>query len=546
MALPDWIKPVDKNADKSEMPDWIKPVEKPESFGTEALNAINQVGGTVAHAIGYGAQDFANIPVALGNEIRQGLGQTSEAPFDTSKLPMPGVSQERQTQLEPYARGLATAAEWAPLGIGAAKLGTQLATVGGKALLEKLGSASALKNLNGQNIEAATQKFGADAKNTLTDLFGESKITPRDELQQNTHEALQQMYGTPDYKNMIGNENEILSQKVQGAHNKNYAEGSARFEKTLADTNPVVSPEDAHIKPREGSQLDKAMQMNPLLADKIITANQSPTLRNLHEVQSQMGAIIADKKTVPYSQRDNESINLLQGLRDKIVNNISAHAPEYKNDQAFWRNNVIPYYENSSINNLVRKNIVPSNISNILSKPELPTQRNELPGTVNTILSHLSPQDKQLIPAAKLAGSQNNPLMDLSGNINEDNFAKGAQGLTNKNLSQFVTPAMRQKLQGLGQDLKNAKLHDAITNNVKDIAGNINPDELVKNIKELDSSLISPIQKATLQQSLSKLTESSENIKKEQLKTEAIKKLLKRSGWAAGILAGIETGRRIL
>ena len=535
----------------------FKPKVAPESWGSAILNAIPGMSpaanilamnpSTIPQAAGILAKSIPNAAAQVVSGGMQGIGIPDFITSPLQNVPTPSPEASNAMALAGNAALAAPGIEAIP---DIAKLGTQLATVGGKALLEKLGSASALKNLNGQNIEEATQKFGTEAKNTLTDLFGESKISPRDELQQNTHEALQSMYGTPNYKSMIGNENEILSQKVQAAHNKNYEIGQNRFNTTLADTNPIISPEDAHIKPREGSQLDKAMQMNPLLADKIITANQTPNLRNLHEVQSQMGAMIADKKTVPYSQRDNESINLLSGLRDKIINNISSHAPEYKNDQAFWRNNVIPYYENSSINNLVRKNIVPANISNILSKPELPVQRNELPGTVNTILSHLSPQDKQLIPAAKLAGSQNNPLMDLSGNINEDNFAKGAQGLTTKNIQQFLTPEVRKKLLGLGQDLKDAQLQDAITNNVKDIAGNINPDQLVKNIQGLDSKLISPTQKATFQQSLSKLTEHSENIKKQQLKTEAIKKILSKIKWIGGGALGgataIEGARRIL
>jgi hypothetical protein len=555
MYMPPSATPVDNNM---YMPPSATPADEssqPESWGTEALNAINQVGGTIAHGAAYIAQDAANPIINLGNQLYKGAAQQAginpnnvaqNPQWDASKLPMPGVAPARASELDTLARPAATAAEWAIPAYDATKLGLALTSAGGKALLKKLTSTSAIKNLSGQNIEEATKKFGSEAKNALTDLFGESKISPRDELQQNTHEALQQMYGTPDYKNMIGNENEILSKKVQDAYNTNYKIGNDRYNTTLADTNPIVSPEDAHIKPREGTQLDKAMQMDSILADKIIAANKTPNLRNLHEVQSQMGSMIADKKSVPYNQQDKESINLLQNLKDKIVDNISSHAPQYKADTAFWRNNIIPYQQNSSINRLVRKNIVPSNISNILSKPELSVQRNELPGTVNTILSHLSPQDKQLIPAAKLAGTQANPLVDSSGNLDADKFAKNAQGLNIKNIQQFLSPEVKQKLQGLGKDLKDAQLHDAITNNVKDISGKINPDQLVKNIQGLDSKLISPTQKATLQQSLSKLTGMSENIKKEQLKTDAIKKLLSKAGWlGGGALGGLGIGEAI-
>jgi hypothetical protein len=524
--------------------------EKPDQGGV--LQDILKAGGTAGRAIGYGLGDVINAPIQLGDLITHGAARLLGA--DASKLPrpayvdpqafpMPGVSEQAQQGLDPLARTLATTlattAEFAPAGFAAAKLGT----VGGKELLKKLKDVSFVKNLTGQNIEEATQKFEGSAKNALTDLFGTSKITPRDELQQKTHEALEQMYGTPDYKNMIGKENQTLSQAVKNAHDTNYQIGSDRFNKTLADNNPIVSAEDAHIKPSEGDKLEKAMQMDPLLADKIITTNENPTLRNLHEIQSQMGAMIADKKSVPYSQRDNEAINLLSGLRDKIINNISKHAPDYKADQEFWRKNVIPYYQNSSINKLVREGVQPSNISNILSKPELASQSE---GAVNTILRHLTPLQKQQIPLAKLSGSQSNPLIGLSGNINEDNFAKSSQGLTSKNLSQFITPEIKQKLIDLGQDLKDVKLHDAITNNIRDISGKVNPEKLMSNIKWLDSSLVNPLQKTTLQEMLSELEGASENIKNQQLKTEGIRSLLKKSTWIAGILGGIETGRRIL
>ena len=519
----------------------------------KALDIIAPGVGTLGSAVAQNPHmilpGLANIAKSVPNALaQQGAGLMSAVlPSPISQVAT-SLAQEVPTPSQQGSNLLSLAGNTA---LGASGLEAipelgALGAAGGKAILSKLQNTSFAKTLMGQNVEEAMMKFGNEAKNSLTDLFGSSKITPQDELEQNTHEALQQMYGTPDYKNLIGNENQILSQHVFNAHQQNYALGSARFDKTLSDTNPIISPEDAHINPAESAQLEKAMNMDPLLANKIITANQTPNLRNLHEVQSQMGAMIADKKTVPYSQRDNESINVLSDLRNKIINNISTYAPQYKDDQAFWKNNVIPYYENSAINKLVRQGVQPANISNILSKPELPVSPNQVPGTVNTILSHLTPEQKQYIPLAKLAGSQSNPLMDISGNINTNNFAKSAQGLTTKNIAQFITPQIRQQLQGLGQDLKDAKLYNSITNNVQDISGNINPDQLINNMKGIDSNLLNPIQKSSIQQALSKLGDMSENIKNEQSKTQGLGKLLRRSAWATSILGSIETGRQIL
>lgn len=639
MYMPKSAVPIDdSDASSGYMPKSAVPINEgtngtpqAEGFLSKALNAaipgLGTLGSIVAqnpHMILPGLANIAkSVPSALA---QQGAGLMSAVlPAPISNIAT-SLAQEVPTPSPEASRLLGVGANTA---LGASGLEAlpelgALGAAGGKALLSKLENSPILKNISGKNIQEATENFSNEAKNTFNNLLGASPISPSDQLQQGTRDVLnklypnsaasppevlaanadnvlQKMYGTPDYKNLIGNENQILSQHVFNAHQQNYALGSARFDQTLSDTNPIISPEDAHINPAESAKLEKAMNMDPLLADKIITANETPNLRNLHEVQSQMGAMIADKKSVPYSQRDNESINVLSDLRNGIINNISNYAPQYKDDQAFWKNNVIPYYQNSSINKLVRQGVQPANIGNILSKPELATQPNQVPGTVNTILSHLTPQQKQLIPLSKLGGSQGNPLMDLSGNINYENFAKNSQGLTSKNISQFITPDIRQQLMEMGNNLKdaksynaitnnvtdnlgnvdpqklvsnmknldlssmnsgqksilqnslgslndlstNAKLQNAVTNNVQDLSGNVDPNQLIFNLRNIDSSLLTGGQKQTLQNALSKLTGLSQNVEKQQQKSDLYKDYLKKTGVGALILGGYEGGKRI-
>lgn len=114
-----------------------------ESFGTEALNAINQAGGTVAHGIADIASDIPNTLISGANYANQKVAglfgvKPENVPtpdlINTNLLPMPGVSKERQQELEPIARAGATAAE---LAIPVADI-TKLAAISGKELLGKL------------------------------------------------------------------------------------------------------------------------------------------------------------------------------------------------------------------------------------------------------------------------------------------------------------------------------------------------------------------------------------------------------------------------
>lgn len=573
--------------------------QNPKSLPSAAEDLVKSVPRAAADTVGNLASIALPFPYSdLVNNAAQ-------------SVPTPSPEASNALELAAGVIPIAKASEAIP---EIAKLGTSLASKGGKALLKKFQDSSFVKNITGQNIEDATQKFGSEAKNVLGNLFGESKLSPidqlhqgtrnvlseiypdaqglpRNKLEQNTDEVLQKIYGTPDYKNMVGNENQLLSKKVQEAHDRNYAIGQKRFNKTLGRT-PQEEAEEAKSKD------DLSM---PLLTQKITQLKKKPTLGAMHNVQSQIGSMIADMKSVPYNERDNEGISALGKLRDNFISTIESQAPGYKDDQAFWKNNVIPYYEDPAINKLVRKNVVPANISNILSKPELAAQRNQLPGTVNTVLSHLSPQDKQLIPAAQLSGTKANPLVDAAGNLNADKFAKNAQGLNIKNIQKFLSPDIRQKLIGLGQNLKdaesydeitkevtdnlgnvdpqklvsnlnhanlsimnpnqkstlqnslaglndlsnNAKLHNAITNSVQDLLGEVNPKKLVNNLKKIDPSLITRKQKAILQTSLSKLSDLSKNVEKQQEKNIAIIKLLKGSGLIASGLGIGEAARKI-
>ncbi len=118
----------------------FQPKGTPESWGTEALNAINQTGGTVGRAIGYGLSDAMNVPIEAANYANQKVAGLfgvkpenvpTPEPFNPQSLPMPGVSQERQQELDPLARGLTTGAELATPAFDIAKL----AAVGGKKFL---------------------------------------------------------------------------------------------------------------------------------------------------------------------------------------------------------------------------------------------------------------------------------------------------------------------------------------------------------------------------------------------------------------------------
>jgi hypothetical protein len=394
-------------------------------IGNDIGSGINAVGGTLGKGIIDAISGLVDAPIVAGDYINRKLA--SALGYDPNKLPtpgvinpayysMPGVSAQAQQILNPIAETGASAALLAApardivltgIGIGKILASPLLGKNVEKATQKFLDVANdTYHGLLGNSLSTPSQQLEQGTRNVLSQLYPDASLAPPQELANNAESALQNMYGTSDYKNLIGKENTILSQKVKDAYDTNYQIGSDRFEKTLANNNPIISPEDSFINKSEGEDLTKLMNMDPLLSGKIIDAGQSPTLRNLHDVQSKMGSMIADIKSVPYAERDNNALNLLTDYRDKIINNISTYAPEYKDDQAFWKNNVVPYQNNTAINNLVNNRIVPANIGNILSKPELADVPNRVPGTVNTVLRHLTPQDKQLIPLSKLSGSQ--------------------------------------------------------------------------------------------------------------------------------------------
>ncbi len=131
--------------------------KKPEE-SSGILNDILQAGGTAGRAIGYGLSDIINVPVAAANYANQKVAglfgvKPENVPtpdqFDPSQLSMPFVSQEKQNQLDPFARGIATTAELATPALDTAKL----VATGGKALVGKL------SNLTGYNANAKATDF---------------------------------------------------------------------------------------------------------------------------------------------------------------------------------------------------------------------------------------------------------------------------------------------------------------------------------------------------------------------------------------------------
>lgn len=95
----------------------FQPKAAPESWGTEALNAVKDVAGTTGRAIGYGIGDVINAPIQAGDYLNRKLAgllgvNPKKIPtpyqFDPKIFPLP---QGTEDTLDPLARGIATGAE---------------------------------------------------------------------------------------------------------------------------------------------------------------------------------------------------------------------------------------------------------------------------------------------------------------------------------------------------------------------------------------------------------------------------------------------------
>lgn len=295
---------------------------QPESFGTEALNAINQIGGTAGRAIGYGLSDIINVPVEAANYANQKVAGLfgvkpenvpTPEPFNPQSLPMPGVSQEAQKTLDPLARGLATGAELVTPAADIAKL----ATTGGKAFL---------KNIT-----------GFDANDKATDFI----------------------------KKLIGNQQQV-KQDFKGAYGDlgNMAEKKGYNLLPNSTQKPIESP---LFKSQIGgmSVNDRTAFLNnmPQKANDLFEQfTTKPSYQTAHDLQSQLGKYgVKLLKNRDTAQLGGQTLGIRNALNQDITNTFGKYGDT---DLAQTRQNITNQYAQNE-NRLLLADRLKSGIQNL-------------------------------------------------------------------------------------------------------------------------------------------------------------------------------------
>lgn len=183
---------------------------------------------------------------------------------------------------------------------------------------------------------------------------------------------------------------------------------------------------------------------------------QNPTLTNAHELQSQLGSEIRKLQKIDAS--GNLSIadrNIKQGYEeahDAVLADIYGFlsrqgddsAAKYKTATQNWLENVVPYYENSTIAKMAKGRITnPKNIITTFKNPE---------PHVEKVLQDLGMDANNKILYAELG--------KLNSNLNAQNLNKAIADLDKEGLGSYATPKLINEAKILNKRIKNSSFAD--------------------------------------------------------------------------------------
>lgn len=438
MALPDWIKPVNKK----EMPDWIKPIDKDksESSSSGILDAINQAGGTVGRAIGYGLSDIINVPVEAANYANKKVAglfgvKPEDVPTpdeaDPSTISMPFVSQQRQQELDPLARGLATGTELATPAIDLAKLGT-------------LGSKKALQAIQGKLGLAAKEK----SKDFMNDLLQGNSVSK----------------STEPVVNEVRNKYNLAKNDFENRYNNIKSQASSvGYSPTVQKQFPGISVAN-NEKSIEANSFNNSLDKIDLskhsdeIKKSIDNFRKNPSFEQAHDLQSELGSE-GDKLKTSKEGKDRklggELLNLRTNLKNDISDTLSKNGDvdllnKYNAVGQDYKKIVAPYLSNATLRNIVLKKglsqVNPKTIGNLLSKNDTAT---------SAIRNDLSDQSKHLLLGSTLKSAlEELPKKGIfQREVDPKNLIKAYGQLDNKGLAYLRTPESKMKIESIMQDL---------------------------------------------------------------------------------------------
>lgn len=407
--------------------------------------------GMLAEEVG-GAPLSQTIPTAIGG-VQRGLQHmvSGLAPFQLGQLesPVSGMpSPFQQPELAqipgeapeelPYLAGAAEAAPdvamYASMAPGLARLGAA-GIRGAIGAVERAPEAAmkiaeripGIRTLAGANITKATRE-------------GEAAISEaKNALRKSADKVYADYYDTPNYQKLVGQENRLVgegnlknyrSQKKTGVEKYNDVSNAVGGKRVNIDKplDSFISNERYGGIVKKDSALDKQIK---LYQDK-------KTFDSAHKLQSQLGKRKANE--VGKREPDWDIVDYLDKAQKSIVKEITpTGGKKYEEATRHWRQNVVPYEDVPAFNRLVKKGDVRSNFSNALTKAEIDTGAKNQLKSIDRIVSHMSPEQKEKVLLSHIVGTPGSPAINALGEINPSVTLKTMQGLQMKGMSPFMT-----------------------------------------------------------------------------------------------------------
>lgn len=460
MAIPSYATPVDDDSSTTWKPPSYATLAQEqetaapqEGFLGKALDVIAPGVGTLASTLSQNPKMIApalstvarSIPNAAANTF---AGLTSMASPAFGSI-LGGLAQQVPTPSPQASQALSLAAN-----VGLAAPGLEA--------IPELGA------LGGAGIKAALSKF--------SDITGRS-------ANKKANDFIQNLLGENSFSNShlpVLNEIRNNYSAAQNASNSQYSNilkqaadqgytGTKQFpgisvatgEKTIVPNNFQNEVTGIDLAPYS-KDIQKLLKP---FSEKI---NNNMSFKDAHELQSELGTQGAKLRTSADGS-DRYLGGELLGLRDTLKNDITGSllanndtglAQQYQEASNFFKNNVAPYRENSTIRNVVLKKgsqeVNPATIGNVLKKDD---------GSILPIVNQLSPESKNLLLANQLKtatqelpgkGSQLERQTDAEKLINA--YGK----LDNKGFSDLRTPEANQVIASLLRDVSRKSIADKL------------------------------------------------------------------------------------
>jgi hypothetical protein len=295
----------------------------------------------------------------------------------------------------------------------------------------------------------------SSAKNALTNPSGQAK-----EIEHHLSQG----------SNNVDHNSKLLAEDLRKAYNMRNEESGIffNFVKDQVGNKKIYKEKfDEHHFPlgldKSAQQLmTKIKDLN--IGDLYKNFKNNPTFNNSHNLQSELGVMERDLKSIPHKTPDeNNSLSAITSARKQLNNDIEEFLKEhdkvsnitlsdrYKKGIDLYRENVAPYLSSKKLREVIKgdktniKNIhsifdTPSNIINKSGKEEI--------GSINKIMQDLPQTSKNRILFDAIGGNKSSPqaLIDSLNKIKSKGFGN------------YFTPELEENMKILNNKIKNREL----------------------------------------------------------------------------------------